>query len=475
MRTYGIWLFLLANNSIGLLAQEVIQPGADAMELARLANTPVNYYTGTPSINIPLTQIGGNELNVPVNLSYNASGHRIQDIASSVGLGWNLSAGGLITRVVRGLPDDATGGFCTPSPTDTEPDLYYFVLPGRSGKFFMKFGKGHTIPWQDIDIKVGICGYNSVWEITDENGVNYKFGVNSAEKETTSSTRQGVTSSFISTWFLSEINSPNKTEKIQFSYNTNSSTTTTNHFFQRVIDPCGDQIIDMTSSVNNSSKLLTSISAPMGTITLTWGGTRSDFPGAKQLISIETKNLNNELISKYKFGFGYFQVPGCATSDCYRLRLEKIFDLAPDPIYLFSYNTSVNLPSRYSKNFDHWGYHNSNTINSWIPEIPGYPGASRQPDAAKQFAYLLTTINLRGGGASKVFEYENNFVNSGGANALVGGVRIKKITENDGNGGSVTKEFNYASESNPVLSSGISYRTPKYDYYISLYNGSLAF
>ncbi|MGV3631918.1 MAG: hypothetical protein ACO1O6_11980 [Bacteroidota bacterium] len=63
----------------------------------------VDLSSGDFSYNIPLLDVGG----YPVNIAYN-SGAGMDDEASAVGLGWNLSVG-QINRNVRGLPDDFKG------------------------------------------------------------------------------------------------------------------------------------------------------------------------------------------------------------------------------------------------------------------------------------------------------------------------------------------------------------------------------
>ncbi len=59
--------------------------------------------TGDFSYNIPLLEVGG----YPINLIYNA-GVTMDQEASMVGLGWNINPG-VITRSVRGIPDDFKG------------------------------------------------------------------------------------------------------------------------------------------------------------------------------------------------------------------------------------------------------------------------------------------------------------------------------------------------------------------------------
>jgi hypothetical protein len=64
----------------------------------------VDVFSGDFQYNIPLLDVGG----YPVNLSYNG-GITMDQQATCVGLGWNLNAGGVITRSMRGIPDDFNG------------------------------------------------------------------------------------------------------------------------------------------------------------------------------------------------------------------------------------------------------------------------------------------------------------------------------------------------------------------------------
>jgi hypothetical protein len=64
----------------------------------------VDVFSGDFQYNIPLLDVGG----YPVNLSY-SGGITMDQQATCVGLGWNLNAGGVITRTMRGIPDDFNG------------------------------------------------------------------------------------------------------------------------------------------------------------------------------------------------------------------------------------------------------------------------------------------------------------------------------------------------------------------------------
>lgn len=78
----------------------------EAQAFAQYGNTSVNMYMGRPNIGVPIYTHKGREMNLPISLSYDASGIKRNELASNVGLGWNLAIGGRISRVVNGMPDE---------------------------------------------------------------------------------------------------------------------------------------------------------------------------------------------------------------------------------------------------------------------------------------------------------------------------------------------------------------------------------
>src|ERR1041384_7159810 len=86
--------------------KSVVTPSPNAAALAKFGEWPVNLYTGVPSVSIPLFTLASRDINVPISVDYHASGIRVGEIASWVGLGWALNAGGVISRSIRGLNDD---------------------------------------------------------------------------------------------------------------------------------------------------------------------------------------------------------------------------------------------------------------------------------------------------------------------------------------------------------------------------------
>lgn len=102
-----------------------------ATEFVKYQRIPVSYFNGLPSINIPLYTAQSKDLELPLSLNYYASGIKVNQYPTYVGLGWNLNAGGCITRVINGSADetifqdqqDITGvGW---SGNDLDPGYFY--------------------------------------------------------------------------------------------------------------------------------------------------------------------------------------------------------------------------------------------------------------------------------------------------------------------------------------------------------------
>ncbi len=68
----------------------------------------VNMYTGAASYAINLYTYKDRDFTIPISISYNGDGFIPERNPGCVGTGWFLNVGGVITREVRGLPDEST-------------------------------------------------------------------------------------------------------------------------------------------------------------------------------------------------------------------------------------------------------------------------------------------------------------------------------------------------------------------------------
>lgn len=201
-----------------------ISPSPTAASLGQYADIPVSNYTGIPSIAIPLFDIQSGQISLPVTLTYHASGIRVAQEASWVGLGWALNAGGVITRQVNGGDDlqvtqgNGLGYLRSPMPPATEfnlpdwsntdsinsytetydlinslyydgqPDIFYYNFLSYSGKLVFKKQGGNEITATSIDQNNLIFKYNisaKQWIVTDGNGWKYYLGAADEAIETT--------------------------------------------------------------------------------------------------------------------------------------------------------------------------------------------------------------------------------------------------------------------------------------------------
>jgi YD repeat-containing protein len=90
-------------------------PSPNVSTFNTYGNIPVNLYTGTPNISIPVYTIQQGDIEVPIELKYNPNNVKPNLHPGTTGLGWNLFAGGCITRIQNGYPDESSNhqnGFC---------------------------------------------------------------------------------------------------------------------------------------------------------------------------------------------------------------------------------------------------------------------------------------------------------------------------------------------------------------------------
>lgn len=77
----------------------------EASAFKKYGEESVNEYTGTADISVPLYTIKSKDIEIPLVLRYDASGIKVEQEASWVGLGWNLMVGGCINYVCAGGHD----------------------------------------------------------------------------------------------------------------------------------------------------------------------------------------------------------------------------------------------------------------------------------------------------------------------------------------------------------------------------------
>jgi YD repeat-containing protein len=402
--------FSQSDPSITLL-KNVVPPSPDASNLGKYGDWPVDLYTGLPGVEIPLYSLHTKDVKVPLSLSYHPSGIKVGEIASWVGLGWTLQGGGVITRSVRGLPDDeGTAGYfivrqnyiddnlslpisttlhgtyvtgSAKGEVDTEQDIYMFNALGKSFKLIFKQGKFTTVPFSNIGFSASFS--TDIWKVILEDGTTLTFGGTGFKEVNTSSKFATTVGSltFTASWYLKSIKSA-KGEIVNFTY---TSTSVRQEQFYSESDELGY------SSMANGSCLTIEQTGPkttfqrplvsnfyLKTIESDWERldfdttSRDDLQGGKKLAAMKVfSKQTNQYVDQFTFSYAYSTAVSGNTyySDAYqskRLKLVQVQRGLSGSNYQnwsFAYNTQ-NLPSRSSYAQDHWGYFNGATQNTTL-------------------------------------------------------------------------------------------------------------
>ncbi|MBR8534942.1 RHS repeat protein [Carboxylicivirga sediminis] len=399
-----------------------------AASLGKYGEYPVNLQNGLVNISIPLYTINTKRLSVPISLSYHASGVKVDQEASWIGLGWDLMVGGVITRSIKGAADDfvpngyrsrcsnirAEGSFDFTDENDylfakrsfegeydSEPDIYNYNFNGYTGQFLMgNDGEFYTMGLDNLKILT-----RSIWEfeIITPDGTIYQFGrsldgEDAYEETEIIPSREnyiGINKN-ITAWYLTDIVSSDKSDTIKFKYGNTHGYGSYN---------LGSQTYSIITEAhgNNAGNLCVQ--------SYNWGGTSISIQNCRKLSEIHFSNgklsfdiasdrqdgqsvrlanvrvyelIENDLYKEIKniefLNDAYFDRPWSGkrveTYKAYEnndksLKLNAIVVHSPNcqaQNYGFEYNTTK-LPARKTTAQDFWGYYNGeHSNNSLVPE-----------------------------------------------------------------------------------------------------------
>lgn len=399
------------------------------MHLYAQSDIPVDLHTGTAQISIPLAQVSDRDVSVPVVLSYATTGVRVDDYEGLVGIGWQLSAGGMISREVRGLPDDFQGlagdsrsgwlhdgtiafnvGNMTSNSAlwanlnvhheslkDTEPDLFYFNVGGISGRFVFDNNKQiRLLSYQDLKIEFNsLTGYFTITTNTD---VVYHF----YHKETTIKETESDSTvdhlqrdyhlydepvNYTSAWRLSKISSA-KGANIYFNYNNIT------HSYEKPTEVMIKSMYNngeytkktlYTTQYRVTSMVISSISSPTKNVnfeTREWNYNQNyDYPNSRQnnaqvIKAIQVNALTGYGTSKIKrVYFSYKNVKSKTVSAIIndpnprysqRVYLSTLREYTDcGSMPPYVFSYAGGLPPYNSNEQDVWGYYNSNGLDDY--------------------------------------------------------------------------------------------------------------
>ncbi|NCI45659.1 DUF5977 domain-containing protein [Sediminibacterium soli] len=469
------WLLLLIIPAQLLFAQVVddlsrytdfLPAPPNAAAIAKYGSISLNKNTGAPNISIPLFTVKGNKLATGIALSYSSTGIKVDEIASRAGMGWALNMGGVISRTVRGVPDEqrpraipwapigmnwSTYNFASSiikannaQGNDGEPDLFTFNFNGYSGSFVFDPDMNPVmISRSDIRIAKDFNGTEWNFLMTTPDGIRYYFGGSNATEKTkrTSTCGKNFELYVNNAWYLVKIEHPNG-EQIRFGYEPHTYSYQTGvsqtmywvspqpvHSCPTVTTCSTPPTATCVNTVQTQGVLLKSVEAT-GRVKAVISY-RNRYDCSDSLVSsIELTDLvKNRPAGSFEMEYDDVVATGPANESGYgsdhtpflnSLR-ERSADLALDKRHRFSYLDAASRAPRLSFSQDHWGFYNGRSNQSFVPKpdnkIPGggytnasrFPAASgnREPDAAYAKLGMLTRIDYPTGGYDSIL-YEGN-------------------------------------------------------------------
>ncbi|AZA92488.1 Uncharacterised protein [Chryseobacterium nakagawai] len=440
--------------------QKIIPTTPETYSMFKAGDFPVDYRTGKLNVSVPLHTISTKSgISIPISLTYNTGGIKVDETSSTVGLGWTLSIPNSISVEIHGKEDLNSSSRWFPSniydyqytsavnfetfPTeilvklqairddavDTEPDIYHYSLPTISGSFTRDTnGNFHTIPYDNI--KISYSDMNNEFTIIDPQGIIYTLKVgNSLSLLNTSPF------AYRASFLLDKITFPNK-EEIIFKYDKYMSYKSITHGYTDLyypipiaFDPCvaGQKNIHTATTNRYIDKLPTEIIYNNEILKFNYTNTINGATGRKDIFTDTPENTyaldeitvvdnqNNKIIKNLRLVHDYFTSSDIITSAYrnYRLKLLRVENLLENSKYSFDYNEK-SKPSIGSYSQDIWGYYNGKGGVGLIPNMHYFnrdytEGADRSVDPVYTQAYILKKITYPTGGSS-AFSYENNTV-----------------------------------------------------------------
>jgi len=449
MKIFGAFILSLV-LIINAFAQKVempqflpASPEPSAFVKAGVGN--VNMSTGAATASIPLYTIKLKNYSFPISLSYSTQGLRADEASSRTGYGWVLNASsGMITRSVKGEPDEFAQRMVPPtdfttdtdalfqyyqrasaagSGYDTQSDEFQFNCNGYSGKFVLDNNyKPRVTATSNIKIDAPVSvtpgstsGSIGPITLTAPDGVRYFF---STYERTTSHNIMKYSAYKLVTktaFFLDKILLPSG-EYILFNYtpiNTTVATGTSQTLQVSTtigVGDCGNcegSYSTQSDQVSYATYYLSSITTSNGqTVNFTYED-RPDKGNDNRLVSMEVAGLK-------KYEFQYYDVPMQGSVITGRFFLTKIRDIIMDGSnasydYILDYNdlSKVPLPITFSQ--DYLGYYNNSGSNCLIPPAVNSNNtidfSFRDPHSdASQIGTLASIVYPTGGKEEYLYE-----------------------------------------------------------------------
>lgn len=450
--------------------------------------------TGSLQYGIPVGEVGAQDVSVPISIFYHGNSLTVAEGEGDCGMGWSLSAGGAITRMVRGLPDelDATRQGWTKigsnyssiqsfSPAgddvlttcsdessdfnflaalgytvDTEPDLFYFQAPGIGGQFILNSsGTPQLLNLQDITVSNFSA---DSFSIKTNQGIVYSFtSIETTIREAVGTSEfrdyqlyRGWETSFTSRWLLTRMQSTATGATVKFIYTLlpeamyNTYREDSAYHFQDRFQPKRIRKIEVNSykaEFNWANNVLARV-----TVRDTLTGNSKQF------------EMYYQTFRDYKYNASQYKFPVSKTF------LQKVREVgancSPYSSYEFNYafvdwsKSALAKPWKKNHKQDYFGYYNGVSTNKNVPTVYFYnsesdarrvrvtaisgvtasntiTGQDRTVNTDSSRFGALTKVVTPGGGVIDI-TWENNVYYDSATfeNLTGGGLRVKKISMN---------------------------------------------
>lgn len=432
-------IFLLINISSfaqqGTSNTKLTNPSAEVASIGKFVDFPMDISSGLPQISIDIHTIHSGSLQLPISLGYNASGIKVEETASCVGLGWAISKGPFLARMVNGLPDEAFNGYIFAAPNrtsaylddftnlppfsgerfaieqefnnsgfDIESDVFTFSVMGYTGSFSWNQDSSRFIvsPIQNIKIECNSLSTLGIFTFTLPDGTKIYFGDDSEnyhEKMVYQirtpwvdgyqlGDQYGLNNLPITSWQASKIIDASG-KNIVFTYQLETAVEFSREPEIFMVAILANPKFSTGFSKNTYRRpVIKQIKSENETVNFIYqSNNREDLADtSKALDSIVVKNINNEVIKRFGFMYEYSisddstNLPGqlAPAINIARKRLilksvARVSSLGEVQKNEFLYS-SKKLPNRLSASQDYWGYYNGKNLSHQfkLPRVPNY-------------------------------------------------------------------------------------------------------
>lgn len=435
--------------------KNIVPKSPQADQLNRVNEITVNSARGVPQINFNLYTASAGGLQIPISISYDASGIRYDDISSSIGLKWSLQAGGEISRNINGREDEffyfanaykysqdiisawnmytdsaqSFLGFVNNNQKDVSQDEYSYNYLDRSGSFFFRKNKfwDSEKPYINKIETDNLSTFHNIW-MTDELGNKAYFGYDNEEASSVIYSGNGYVSPVVPTdgasaWKLTKLKAYTNQEAL-FEYDTVSYTVTkllSEAYVKRTSpnpDPalyncnCGES--DINANEMQATYLVylpKKITTPNEEVNFYYSIDNSLTVYKKRLDSIVVKDrVYQKRVKKFRFVYGKY-------SSVDYLRLDKVWNMGigGDSVLVAGFHYTDGIVGISSKARDIFNYNNgasnSYLISTTDTDCPStYRNGDRTIDAFNITNGTMDSIFYPTGGKAAFF-YSPNVIN----------------------------------------------------------------